>query len=84
MHLRRSAARSAFRAFRELQLAEHDPTVDLVLDKRPSGRKTRPLTDAEIRKARATSLRAPGDTRVPAAWAMAETSATVSEIARRR
>lgn len=82
MHLRRSAARFAFRTLRELGLVGHDPTVDLVLDKRPSGRRTRPLTDDEIRHGRASAQRAVGDTRASAAWAMAEASATVSEIAR--
>jgi integrase/recombinase XerC len=82
MHLRRSAARFAFRELRELGLVDHDPTLDIMLDKRPSGRATRPLTDAEIRHGRAWSLRTVADTRASAAWALAEATATVSEIAR--
>ena len=84
MHLRRSAARLAFRELRELGLVDHDPTLDILLDKRRSGRKTRPLTDREIRHGRASSLRTVGDTRASAAWALAEASATVGEIARIR
>lgn len=40
------------------------------------------MTAEEIRHGRASALRTVSDTRASAAWAMAETSATVSEIAR--
>ncbi len=55
MHLRRSVLRLLFRTARELGLADHDPTLDLVLPPRSSLR-ARPLTDEEVALCRAASM----------------------------
>jgi integrase/recombinase XerC len=79
MHLRRSALRLLFRTARELGLADHDPTVDLVLPPRSSLR-ARPLSGEEVALCRAASLHSLSATRLPAAWALAEASARTSEV----
>ncbi len=54
-HLRRSWLRLLFRYARELGLADHDPTIDLVLAPR-SNLQCRPLTDDEVAVCRSFSL----------------------------
>lgn len=83
-HNRRSAASSAFRILRELGVADHDPTLDLVLPTRIRGRETRPLTDNEIRAGRASSVDTLSESRMPSVWALAEATATTHEIPRVR
>ncbi len=79
MHLRRSVLRFVFRRARDLGLASHDPCVDLALPPR-SGLVARPLTDDEIGVCRSYSLTSLTNTRTPAAWALAETTARTAEI----
>jgi integrase len=79
MHLRRAVLRFAFRQARELGLADHDPCVDLVLPPR-SGLAARPLTHDEIVVCRSFSLTSLTNTRTPAAWALAESTARTAEI----
>lgn len=79
MHWRRSAIRLLFRVWRDLCLAEGDPTLDLRLGKR-SSLATRPLTDDEIALCRWASLSTSTETRLPAIWALAEAGATSAEI----
>ncbi len=78
-HLRRSALRLMFRVARELELAEGDPTLDQLLPPR-SSLVLRPLTDDEIALGRSFSLETLSSTRPSAAWALAEATATTSEI----
>lgn len=80
MHVRRSALRLAFRLARERGLLEHDPTLDLALPPR-RGERCRPLLDAEVERCRSASLHSVSETRLPTAWALAEATATPSEIA---
>jgi site-specific recombinase XerD len=80
MHLRRSAIRLLFRLARDSGLEINDPTLDIKLPRR-SRRPMRPLTDAEIEVCRAASLRTLHETRLPAAWALAEATARTSELA---
>lgn len=79
MHLRRSAVRMVFRVARELGLADGDPSLDLVLPAR-SFLRTRPLTDDEVVLCRSASLRSLEETRLPAAWALAECGVRSSEL----
>jgi integrase/recombinase XerC len=79
MHWRRSAVRLLYRVWREVGLAEGDPTLDLHLPKR-SSLGTRPLTDDEIALCRWASLSSATNTRLPAVWALAEAGATSAEI----
>lgn len=80
MHLRRSAVRLLFRVGRELGLADEDPTVDLLLPSR-SRSSLRPLTEDEVALCRSASLHTLSSTRPSASWALAEATATTSEIA---
>ncbi|MEI8002591.1 MAG: hypothetical protein WCI50_14705, partial [Actinomycetes bacterium] len=80
MHWRRSAIRLLYRIWRNLDLADGDPTLDLRLPPR-SSLATRPLTDDEVAVCRWASLATPVETRLPAAWALAEAGATSGEIA---
>src|SRR6266536_2349111 len=77
MHWRRSAVRLLFRTARQLGLAEGDPTLDLALPPR-SGMQLRPLTDDEVAVCRAVTLGA--ESRLAAAWALAEATARTSEL----
>jgi integrase len=77
MHWRRSAIRLLFRTARQLGLVEGDPTLDLVLPPR-SGIRLRPLTDDEVAVCRAAALA--GESRLAAAWALAEATARTSEL----
>ena len=79
MHLRRSALRMVFRVARELGLADGDPSLDLALPAR-SPLATRPLTDDEVVLCRSASLRSLEETRLPAAWALAECGVRSSEL----
>jgi integrase len=79
MHLRRSAVRLLFRLARESGLDIGDPTLDIRLPRR-SRRPLRPLTDAEIDLCRDASLHTLHETRLPAAWALAEATARTSEL----
>jgi integrase/recombinase XerC len=78
MHLRRSALRAGFVALRRVGLFKGDPTLDLVLPPR-SSLTARAASDDEISLLRmhAVATRA---SRQPATLALAETSATTSEI----
>ena len=78
-HLRRSAVRLLFRALRQASVVEHDPTLDLVLPAR-SSLSARPLTDDEVALGRSFTSKALGETRQPAAWALAEATARTSEL----
>lgn len=79
MHLRRTNLRLLFRTARDLGLFEGDPTLDLGLPPRTS-LKTRRLSDEEVALCRSFSLRSLTETRLPAAWALAEATARTSEI----
>ena len=79
MHLRRSAVRLLFRLAREGGLEVGDPTFDISLPARVS-RQLRPLTDAEIVTCRGASLHTLTETRLPAAWALAEATVRTSEL----
>lgn len=79
MYLRRSALRLLFRTARELDLAESDPTLDLLLPPR-SSQPTRPLTDDEVAVCRVASLHTLTSSRLSAAWALSEASARSAEI----
>jgi integrase len=79
MHLRRAVVRFVFRQARDLGLVDHDPCVDLVLPPR-SSLAARPLTDDEIAVCRSYSLTSLTNTRTPAAWALAESTARTAEI----
>jgi integrase/recombinase XerC len=80
-HLRRSAVRLLYRLARRHGLADHDPSLDLDLPPR-SSLPTRPLTDDEIHLCRSFSLSTLTESRQPAAWALAEATASSSEIPR--
>jgi integrase/recombinase XerC len=79
MHWRRSAIRLLHRIWRDLDLADGDPTLDLRLPPR-SSLAARPLTDDEVAVCRWASLATPVETRHPAVWALAEAGATSGEI----
>ncbi len=81
-HSRRAAARLAFRLLRERGVVAHDPTVDLLLPRRNRNKTARPLTDQEVTAGRASSVATIGETFRPAAWALAEATATTHEIPR--
>jgi integrase/recombinase XerC len=77
LHWRRSAIRLLFRTARQLGLVEGDPTLDLVLPPR-SDNQCRPLTDDEVAVCHAAALA--GESRLAAAWALAEATARTSEL----
>jgi site-specific recombinase XerC len=79
MHLRRSAVRLLFRLARESGLEVGDPTLDVTLPAR-APQPVRPLTDDEIVACRGASLHTLTETRIPAAWALAEATARTSEL----
>jgi integrase len=81
MHLRRSAIRLLFRIARELEIVDSDPTLDLVLPPR-SSTSARPLLDDEIALCRVSSLHSLTETRLSAAWALAEATVRSAELAR--
>ena len=79
MHVRRCAVRLLFRSLRESGELVGDPTRDLVLPARSSC-PGRPLSDDEVGLCRAVSLSSLSETRLPAAWALAEATARTSEL----
>ncbi len=79
MHFRRSAVRLTYRIARQIGLASSDPTLDLTLPPR-SPMSCRLITEEEVLRCRAASLRSLGETRLPATWALAEAGARTSEI----
>lgn len=79
MHLRRATLRLLFRTARDLGLYQGDPTLDLSLPPRTS-LKVRALSDEEVALCRSFSLHSLTETRLPAAWALAEATARTSEI----
>lgn len=79
-YFRRSAIRLFFGTARQLHLVEGDPTLDIRLPPR-STRVSRPLEDDEIVLGRLHAHGAWTETRQPAAWALAEATATTAEIA---
>ncbi len=78
-HLRRSAVRLLFRTARQLGLVDGDPTLDLVLPSR-TGLRARPLDDAEVAVCRSYAIHTLTETRLPAAWSLAEATARTSEL----
>jgi hypothetical protein len=79
-HFRRTTIRTLTRTLRQLGVAAPDPTIDIILPAR-DGTVLRPLTDDENTLCRTTSFVVEArDTRRPAAWALAETTATTGEI----
>jgi integrase/recombinase XerC len=80
MHLRRCAVRLLFRVAREIGLVDTDPTLDLALPVRPDAA-ARPLLDAEVEVCRAVSMHRLDETRLPAAWALAEAGIRTGELA---
>ncbi|HNI34350.1 MAG TPA: hypothetical protein PLV93_03070 [Microthrixaceae bacterium] len=79
MRERRTALRFVFRLARQAGLIAVDPTIDITVPRTPPS-PVRPLTDAEIGRARAAALWNLSDTRRAAAWALAETTARTSEL----
>ncbi len=80
MHLRRGAIRLLCKEGRRLDLLSGDPTIDILLPPR-SVLSTRPLTDDEIELCRLAAVFNSTDLRSAVAWALAECTARVSEIA---
>ena len=78
-HLRRSAVRLLFRTARQLGFTDQDPTMDLVLAPR-SSLKARPLDDIEMEICRSYAQSTLAETRLPAAWALAEATARTSDL----
>ena len=78
-HTRRSVIRLVFRWARELGHAESDPTLDLHLEARVRA-PLRPLTTDAVTACRLASVASLGETRLPAAWALAEASARTAEL----
>lgn len=78
-HLRRSVLRYFFRTASQLSLSDADPTWNLVLPPRSIGL-FRALTDDEVVLCRSFSQHTLSETRQPCAWALAEATATTSEL----
>jgi hypothetical protein len=78
MHMRRSALRAGFTTLRRLGLFSGDPTIDLTLPPR-SQLAARAAVDDEIVLLRMNAV-ASRESRQPATLALAETTATTSEI----
>lgn len=81
VHNRRTALRRLFRTGRELGLLTGDPTIDLRLPVK-SDRSARPLTDAEVERARAAARWSLSSSRYLFVWALAEATARGGELAR--
>jgi site-specific recombinase XerD len=77
---RRSTVRLLYRVARRLGLADSDPTLDVKLQPR-AARSTRPLTNDEIPLGRSYAVSGLRETQAPAAWALAEATATTIECA---
>jgi site-specific recombinase XerD len=79
VHLRRAAVRMLFRFAREAGLEVGDPTLDITVPVR-TRRPFRPLTDEEVETCRRASLHTLNETRLPATWALAESTARTAEL----
>lgn len=79
MHLRRSVLRLLFRVAHEAYGFDADPTRHIRLAPRTS-LTARPLTNEEVALGRSYSLHTLAATRQPAAWALAEATATTGEL----
>jgi hypothetical protein len=79
VHNRRTALRLLFRAGRDLGIVTGDPTLDVVVP-RTASRAARPLTDAEVVRARDASLWSLTSRRFACVWALAETTARGAEL----
>lgn len=82
--LRRSAVRLLYRHGRRLGLATGDPTMFVTVASATPGSGTRPLTDDEDLHCRVMARQALHLTRLPAAWALGQATATAHEIAQVR
>jgi integrase len=80
MHLRRTALRIFFREAKALGALSADPITNIPLPPR-SYRDLRPLTDGEIERCRSFAQRVKGETRYATAWALAEATTRVAELA---
>lgn len=78
-HLRRSAVRVLLREARGLGFISGDPTLDVILPRKRRVTSPRALTDGEVSRCRAACIT---DTRLAAAWALAEATATTAELPR--
>ena len=78
-HLRRWVLQVLFRTARSCGVRCIDPTYDLILTPK-TGTRARPLLDDEVVVCRSHSERDLLETRLPAAWALAEATARTSEI----
>jgi integrase/recombinase XerC len=79
-HHRRSAIRTWWRILRGFALVQDDLTLDLELPPRTRASQ-RALSDEEVERCRWAALATTTETRIPAAWALAEAGALASEIA---
>jgi integrase len=79
MRLRRSAVRLLFQLARQSGMRLGDPTLDLSLPSRIAA-SHRPLADAEVEACEHASMHVMEATRLPAAWALAESTARTSEL----
>ncbi len=73
------AVRSYFAVLRQLGIGVGDPVAGMSV-RRGDVPRARPLTDVEQRRGRSASTRFAGDTRGPAAWALACATATTAEL----
>lgn len=78
-HLRRTSLRLLFRAARSTGWPGGDPTLDLVLPRRP-GRSTRSLTDEEVALCRSCAVWSLTDSRRATAWALGEATGRTGEL----
>ena len=79
-HFRRVTLRAVFRTLRNSGVPVGDPTIDLALEAK-SKRKARPLSNDEVVLCRTVTLPArAASQRRPAAWALAEATASTGEI----
>jgi len=83
MHVRRTSLRLFFRVLVAEGLVARDPTAGLVLPPR-SAATARPLTSDEVVLCRSASSTSLSETRLPAAWALAEATARTGELSKVR
>lgn len=79
MHARRASLRLFYRTLRELRLATHEPSLDLVLPSRPP-KTLRALTDLELAACRFVAVASILADRYPPIVALAEAGASTGEI----
>ncbi len=77
--LRRTSVRKFFHFLRVIGAASQDPTIDIALPPRTS-LDSRPLDDDEVDECRWASRSDFTSLRYPAAWALAEAGATMTEL----